>query len=117
MSNVIYLNQRKVERKPVEWDAVASIGDLWMRGQVLDYSTKGLFFKPEFAYVDGEIVQGDDVLDHIDSKDCVKVTIMNGQQKPQATFVSVVRWTGKSNEHGCYGFGSELFEASNKLAA
>jgi hypothetical protein len=104
-------HNRRAPRHQVEWSASATVGDLVIQGTVKDYSVMGLFFEPEIATNNNEFFKGPDVLDLLEDGDIVTVRESRG-----LVFESAVRWMGKSQANGCYGFGCEFENVYCKAA-
>ena len=116
MSALIQLSQRRrTERKSTNWDAIATLGTLAVRGTVRDFSSLGLFFEPEVSY-DGAFVQGADALGELEVGDVLDVTLINQDGKPQLHTSMEVRWMGESCRHECRGLGAE-FQRQLRAAA
>ena len=101
-------SRRRIDRQPTNWDAVAQLGDLVVRGTVRDFTRLGLFFEPEVSW-DGTFVQGADVLDDLLVGDILTVTLMDRQGHPQCRVPSTVRWMRASSQHDCQGLGVEFY--------
>ena len=109
-SNVIFMFQRKIERKEVCFEAEVRQGDLLVKGTVRDYSLYGLFFEPEIATDGNEFFQGEDILDQLDSDGGLQVSCKG------ILYSSKIKWQRKSTQHGCFGFGCEFEKYEEKVA-
>jgi hypothetical protein len=103
--------QRRCPRRPVQWEASATIGNLTIQGMVKDYSLMGLFFEPELATDGCEFYVGSSILDQLTEGDTLVV-----KEKYGIVFESQVRWMGKSQANGCYGIGCEFENVYHKAA-
>ena len=105
MQALAVAQKRRIPRESVTWDAQAQVGDLVIQGTVRDWSVYGLFFEPDLATDGGRFYEGPEILDEM-GKGLVTVKVHG------LILDTKIRWTGRSDCHGCYGFGSEFQRVS-----
>ena len=97
------MDTRRLPRIPVELECTLEHGNTIVMGTICDYNELGVFFKPDFGYVDGEMTSDIDS-NILDFKDECVLTIEEFNLERSGE----IRWSGYSPGHKCEGTGIEF---------
>lgn len=109
------MNNRRSTRKDNTFDVWLKLSDmsgLWAKAR--DNNAGGLFLEPLVGYIDGELMEGGDILEYLGDFPA-DMTVFDENRRPFMKSVVFPRWTGYSQRHKTMGLGVQYKHDYDKM--